>query len=180
MPRRVSSCASVPPPAPEPMMTTTSSSLRSNFAMPLHPPHEFEDRRAARLGAVGVDLMAAAVDDDSLRPAYVRSQRFLLTRRRRGTSRRREYQRRRADALQQWADIRTGDHPAVTDEHVRRNARDLLDDPVSLSLTQGARSPRLRNEPTTPLARAESLDGGLPVRMTRGEERLRCRPDGRG
>src|SRR6185295_20412405 len=33
MPRRVSSCASVPPPAPEPMMTTTPSSVRSNFAM---------------------------------------------------------------------------------------------------------------------------------------------------
>src|SRR5689334_22173463 len=33
MPRRVSSCASVPPPAPEPMMTTTPSSFGSNFAM---------------------------------------------------------------------------------------------------------------------------------------------------
>src|SRR6185295_16603437 len=37
MPRRVSSCASVPPPAPEPMMTTTPSSFSSNFAMRVSP-----------------------------------------------------------------------------------------------------------------------------------------------
>src|SRR5689334_24362325 len=37
MPRRVSSWASVPPPAPEPMMTTTPSSFSSNFAMRVLP-----------------------------------------------------------------------------------------------------------------------------------------------
>src|SRR5262245_14143158 len=37
MPRRVSSWASVPPPAPEPMMTTTPWSFSSNFAMRVSP-----------------------------------------------------------------------------------------------------------------------------------------------